>query len=75
MTDVKSKRHLRINFKLRMIVSLNWYSKTQFFFYKKLYKLHKSINFTFELGGKELPFLNIKIKLKREEIITKVHKK
>ena len=44
-------------------------------FHKKLNKLHKSINFTYELGGKELPFLDINIKLTREEIITKVHKK
>ena len=28
MTDVKSKRRLRINFKLRMCVSLSWYFKT-----------------------------------------------
>ena len=43
-------------------------------FHKKLNKLHKSINFTYELGGNELPFLDINIKLKREEITTKVHK-
>ena len=44
-------------------------------FHKKLNKLHKSINFTYELGGNELPFLDVNIKLTREEIITKVHKK
>ena len=44
-------------------------------FHKKLNKLHKSISFTYELGGNELPFLDINIKLKREEITTKVHKK
>ena len=44
-------------------------------FYKKLNNLHKSINFTYELGGNELPFLDINIKLTREEIITKIHKK
>ena len=41
---------------------------------QKLNKLHKSINFTHELGGNELPFLDISIRLTREEIITKVHK-
>ena len=44
-------------------------------FYKKLNNLHKSINFTYELGGNELPFLDFNIKLTREEIITKIHKK
>ena len=42
---------------------------------KKLNKLHKSVKFTYELGGNELPFLVIKIKLTTEDIITKVYKK
>ena len=44
-------------------------------FNKKLNKLHKSINLTYELGGNKLPFFDINIKLTREEIITKIHKK
>ena len=36
-------------------------------FHKKLNKLFKSINFTYELGGNELPFLDIKIKLTTEK--------
>ena len=44
-------------------------------FHKKLNKLHKSIKFTYELGGNELPFLDINVKLTREKVITKVHKK
>ena len=44
-------------------------------FNKKLNNLHKSINFTYELGGNELLFLDINIRLTKEEIVTKVHKK
>ena len=44
-------------------------------FHKKLNKLHKSINLEYELGGNELPILDTNIKLTREKIITKVHKK
>ena len=44
-------------------------------FHKKLNNLHKCINFTYELGGNELPFLDINIRLTKEEIVTKVHKK
>ena len=32
-------------------------------FYNKLNTLHEPITFTFELGGNELPFLDVKIKL------------
>ena len=44
-------------------------------FNKKLNKLHKSTKFTFELGGNELPFLDVKINLTKDKVITKVHKK
>ena len=32
-------------------------------FHGRLNNLHKSITFTYELGGDELPFLDVKIKL------------
>ena len=32
-------------------------------FHGRLNNLHKSITFTYELGGNELPFLDVKIKL------------
>ena len=44
MTDEKSKRRLRINFKLRMCFSLNWYLKTPIsppVFYIYLYSKHE----------------------------------
>ena len=44
-------------------------------FHKKLNKLHKSINITYKLGGNELPFLDIIIKLTTEKIITRVYRK
>ena len=44
-------------------------------FHKKLNNLHKSINFTYEIGGYELPSLDINIRLTKEEIVTEVHKR
>ena len=43
-------------------------------FYDRLNNLHRSITFTYERGGNELPFLDVKIKL-ADKIESEVYKK